>query len=144
MEKTQTYQNHVRWYPLVHFVIVPLLILNFFWQIAMLWQAPSWDRAESVVMAVVLFLIIFAARTQALKAQDRLIRLEEQLRYHKVLPAEVAEKACGLATGHIIALRFASDDELADLVQRALNGEFGKTKEIKLAVRNWRGDYLRV
>lgn len=144
MEKTQTYQNHVRWYPLVHFVIVPLLVLNFFWQIAMLWQAPSWDRAEWVVMAVVFFLIIFAARTQALKAQDRLIRLEEQLRYHRVLPADIAERACAMPPGRIIALRFAPDDELGGLVERTLNGEFGKTREIKMAVRNWRGDHLRV
>lgn len=144
MENTQTYQNHVRWYPLVHFVIMPILLLNLVWQIAMLWQAPSWDRAVSVIMAIVFGLIMFAARTQSLVNQNRLIRLEEQLRYLKVLPPDLAERACTLATGRIIALRFAPDDELPGLVERTLNGEFGKTKEIKLAVKNWRGDHLRV
>lgn len=144
MENTQTYQNHIRWYPLVHFIIIPLLFLNLIWQSVMLYRAPSWDRAESVLMAVVFGLIMFAARTQSLTAQDRLIRLEERLRYYKLLPPEVAEKACGLGTGHIIALRFAPDDELHGLVERALGGEFNKTKEIKLAVKNWRGDHLRV
>ena len=144
MEQTQTYQNHIRWYPLVHFIIIPLLFLNLIWQSVMLYQAPSWDRGVSVVMAVVFGLIMFAARTQSLTAQDRLIRLEEQLRYYKVLPPEVAEKACGLRTGHVIALRFAPDDELHGLVERTLNGEFNKTKELQLAVKNWRGDHLRV
>jgi hypothetical protein len=144
MEKTQTYQNHVRWYPLVHFIIVPLLFLNLFWQIAMLWQTPSWDRAEGLLLAVVLGLIIFAARTQALTAQDRLIRLEERMRYQRVLTGELAARACEMPAGRIIALRFAPDDELSGLVERTLNGEFNKSKEIKLAVKNWRGDHLRV
>ena len=144
MTEQQTYKNHVRWYPLVHFVIMPLLVFNLIWQIVLLWQERTWDRGEGVLMAVVFGLIVFTARIQAMRVQDRVIRLEEQLRYRGILPADLAEKARGLKTGEIIALRFAHDDELADLVKRTLEGEFGKTKEIKMAVRNWRGDYHRV
>lgn len=144
MSEQQTYKNHVRWYPLVHFVVVPLLILNVIWQIVMLWQAPNWDRGWSVVMGVVFFLIVFSARIQAMRVQDRVIRLEEQLRYRGILPADLAERACGLKIGQMIALRFAHDDELAELVKRVLEGEFAKPREIKLAVKNWRGDHLRV
>ena len=73
-----------------------------------------------------------------------MIRLEEQLRYRGILPPDLAEKAEGLRTSEMIALRFADDDELADLVLRTLNGEFQKTRDIKLAIKNWRGDHLRV
>lgn len=144
MAEQQTYKNHTRWYPLVHFVIMPLLLFNLIWQIVFLWQERTWDRGESVLMAVVFGLIVFTARIQAMRVQDRVIRLEEQIRYRAILPADLADRARGLKTGEIIALRFAHDDELADLVKRTLDGEFGKTKEIKMAVKNWRGDYHRV
>lgn len=144
MAETQNFQNHVRWYPLVHFFISPLLFLNFFWQIFRLYQEQSWDRAESLMLAVVLLMMSVAARLQVLKAQDRIIRLEEKLRYLEILPADLAGKAAALRTGQMLALRFASDAELPELVRRTLNGEFKDGKEIKLAVKNWRGDYLRV
>ena len=144
MTETQNFQNHVRWYPLVHFVISPLLFLNLFWQIYRLYQEQTLDRAESLMMAVVFLMMSVAARLQALKAQDRVIRLEEQLRYRDILPLDLAEKASALRTGQMTALRFASDAELPELLQRILNGEFANNKEIKLAVKNWRGDYLRV
>ncbi len=85
-----------------------------------------------------------AARMQALKAQDRVIRLEERLRYNAMLPKDLAEKASNLKTGQMISLRFASDEELPELVQRTLNGEFANGKDIKLAIKNWKSDYLRV
>lgn len=144
MSEKQTYQNHTRWFPLVHFVLTPLLLFHLIWQIVMLYYYPSWDRTESVLFAVTLILLSLAARMQALKAQDRVIRLEERLRYKELLPKDLAEKAAHLKTSQLIALRFASDEELPELVQKTLTGEFKNTKEIKLAVKNWRGDYLRV
>jgi hypothetical protein len=144
MADTQNFRNHTRWFPLFHFVIFPLLVFNLVWQSVRLYQEPSWDRAEWVLMAVVFILMILAARLQALRAQDRLIRLEERLRYARLLSPELAAKASDLRTGEIIALRFASDDELPDLAARAVKGEFGSPKEIKLAVKKWRADHLRV
>ncbi len=144
MAETQNFQNHARWYPLVHFVIAPLLFINFFWQIFRLYQEPSWDRAESAMMAIVFLMLSVAARFQALKAQDRVIRLEERLRYKELLSPDLADQALALRTGQMLALRFASDAELPELVRRTLNGEFKSNKEIKQAVKNWRGDYLRV
>ncbi len=144
MAETQNYQNHVRWYPLVHFFLTPILLFNLVWQAVRLYQEPNWDRAENLLMAIAFLALSVAARLQALKAQDRVIRLEEQLRFQKVLPNDLAEKAAHLKTGQMIALRFASDAELPEIVQKTLNGEFKTTKEIKLAIKNWRGDYLRV
>ena len=143
MAKTQNYQNHVRYFPLVHFVITPLLVFNLIWQSVRLYQEPSWDRGENLLMAVVFILISLAARIQVLRVQNRVVRLEESLRYKELLPPDLAFQAEQLPTSTKIALRFASDEELPALVQRAINGEFKDSKEIKLAVKNWRGDYQR-
>ena len=143
MEKQQTYQNHVRWYPLVHFVIIPLLLVNLGWQIYMLTQERTLDRAEMLLLAILFVLISTAARLQPLKVQDRIIRLEERLRYYKLLPHDLAEKASQISTGKMIALRFAPDDELPELVGRILDGKLNSGKEIKAAIQNWRGDHLR-
>jgi hypothetical protein len=144
MQKTQTFENHARYYPLVHFILVPILGFNVIWQSVRLYQEPNWDRVENILMAFAFIILTVAARLQALKAQDRVIRLEETLRYAKLLTPDLAAKASDFATGNIIALRFASDEELSELVARTLNNEFQNPKELKRAIKNWRGDYLRV
>lgn len=148
MADTQTYSNHTRWYPLFHFVVVPLLALNFLSHLVRLFLAPPESGRKIlafwVLLSITLILLALASRLMALKAQDRTIRLEERLRYREVLSPELAKRASDLPVSQIIALRFASDEELAGLVERTLNGEFAKTKDIKQAIKNWRGDYLRV
>lgn len=143
MAETQNYQNHVRWNPFIHFVVTPLLLVNLVWQIVRLYQDFSWDRANGLFVAFILVLLSLGARLQALIVQNRLIRLEESLRYHKLLPPDLAFQAEQLPTSMKIALRFASDEELPELATRAISGDFKTPKEIKLAVKNWRGDYLR-
>jgi hypothetical protein len=143
MAETQNYSNHVRWFPLVHFVIQPLLVINLLCHLVRLVMAPSWERGFWALLSVVLILMVIAARLQALQVQNRLIRLEEKLRYLQLLSPELAAKAEGLSVGQIIALRFASDAELPEMVERTLRGEFARGKDIKLAIKNWRGDYLR-
>jgi len=88
--------------------------------------------------------MILAARSQALRVQDRLIRLEEKLRYKELVTAELAARASKLSLGQLIALRFAADEELSELLARACDNEFATPKEIKQAVKNWRADYHRV
>ena len=148
MAEQQTYANHVRWFPLFHFVVVPLLFLNLLSHIVRLFlAAPESGRktlAFWTLLSFVFILMATAARLQAIKVQDRVIRLEERLRYKENLSPELAAKAANLTIGQIVALRFASDGELAGLVERTLNGEFAKPKDIKLAVKDWRGDNLRV
>jgi Family of unknown function (DUF6526) len=144
MAETQNYQNHVRWYPLVHFFLTPIFLFNIIWQAVRLYQEPNWDRAESLLLAIAFIGLQVAARLQALKAQDRVIRLEERLRYREILPADLATQTENLKIGQILALRFASDEELPELVRKTLSGELKTNKEIKQAIKNWRGDYLRV
>ncbi len=144
MAATQNYSNHTRWYPLFHFVVVPLLTLNFLSHLVRLIMAPSWTMAFWTLLSITLILLALASRLQSLTAQDRVIRLEERLRYREVLSAELAARFDDLKIGQIIALRFASDAELGGLVERTLNGEFAKPGDIKKAIKDWRGDYLRV
>ena len=76
--------------------------------------------------------------------QDRLIKLEMKLRLERVLPDDLRARADNLELGQLVALRFASDEELPDLVRRALDGDFATTTDIKKAITNWQGDDLRV
>ncbi len=140
----QTYSNHTRWFPLFHFFLMPLLVIHFLCHLVRLFMAPSWERGFWTLFAFVIVLIPLVARLGAMRVQDRVIRLEERLRYREVLSQELAERSRSLRLSQIIALRFASDEELPGLVERTLNGEFEKTKDIKLAIKNWRGDNLRV
>jgi hypothetical protein len=107
-------------------------------------MAPSWALFFWVLLSVTLILLALSARLMALKAQDRLIRLEERLRYQQLLTSDLLAKTNALTPGQMIALRFASDEELPELVERTLTGEFAKSKEIKMAIKNWRADHHRV
>jgi hypothetical protein len=80
------------------------------------------------------------ARSFALKAQDRAIRAEEQLR-HYVITGKLLDPR--LTVKQIIGLRFASNEELVALAQRAADQNLS-TKDIKQAVKNWRPDTYRV
>lgn len=144
MNETQNYSNHARYFPLVHFVLFPILTFNLIWQSVKLYLEPSWDRAEMLVMAFAFIGLNVAARLQALRAQDRVIRLEESLRYQRTLQGELAAKADDLRLSQKIALRFASDEELGDLVERITGGELETPKQIKLAIKRWRPDHTRV
>jgi hypothetical protein len=143
-EPTQTYQTHVRYHPPFHFVLLPLLLINLLWAILSLTQHFGKAEVKDLLVAILLAVIGFLARGSALKAQDRVIRLEERLRYQQVLSADLAHRAEALQTSQLIALRFASDAELPGLVQQTLEGKLANAKEIKQAIQHWRGDYLRV
>ena len=143
-ETQQTYANHRRWHPPFHFFVMPVLAINFIWSIVDCVMDPGWNQARWIVVSAALVGLGFLARTNALKVQDRIIRLEEKLRYQQLLPADLAGQVAGLRVGQIIALRFASDQELEGLVRQVLGGRLTKSSEIKKAIRNWRGDTFRV
>jgi hypothetical protein len=64
-------------------------------------------------------------------------------RYFELTGESFSKKEKQLKLGQILALRFASNDELLNLIEKAINENLSK-KEIKLAVKDWQGDYLRV
>ncbi|MDQ3650001.1 MAG: DUF6526 family protein [Acidobacteriota bacterium] len=141
---TQTYSNHTRWHPPFHFFLAPVMLINLIWAIVLFFRSPGWTEGWWVVMSLALVVLASLVRLNPLKAQDRIIRLEEQLRYQQVLPADLARQAPKLTRGQIVALRFASDEELPELIRQVLDGRLTKSSDIKKAIRNWRGDTLRV
>lgn len=143
-EETQSYANHTRWHPPFHFVLFPILLLHFLYAAYRLYQTPDFMHVEALLLSFGLLLLMLLVRVNPLKAQDRLIRLEEQLRYQRVLPADLAARAAQVPVRFMVALRFASDEELANLVQQVLDRKFEKTAEVKKAIKVWRGDYFRV
>ena len=140
----QNYQNHRRYHAPFHFILAPLLFLHLIYTIVRVVQEPALDRAENVLLALVLIGILLIARMNALKVQDRVIRLEEQVRYSRLLPKDLAFQAENMPLKQILAMRFASDAELPALIARALGGETQKPDDIKRSVNNWRADELRV
>jgi hypothetical protein len=143
-QETQTYANHVRRHAPYHFVLGPIMLLHFLYSAYRLYQMPDVAHAETLLLAFGLLLMVFLVRINPLRAQDRIIRLEEQLRYQRLLPAELAAQAGQLPARFIVALRFASDAELPGLVHEALAGKFTKPDEVKRTIKNWRADLLRV
>jgi hypothetical protein len=141
---TQNYSNHQRYLPYFHFFVLPILGANFVISAVRLFRDPSFDTTWTMLVALALVLGIFAARAMPLRAQDRVIRLEERNRLAALLPADLKNRLDDLTTSQLIALRFAPDDEVPELSRRALSGELRTAAEIKRAVKNWRADHLRV
>jgi hypothetical protein len=120
------------------------MLLHFIYTAYRLYQTPDFAHAEALLLAFGLILLALLVRINPLRAQDRVIRLEEQLRYQRLLPAELAAQAGQLPARFVVALRFASDEELPGLVHETLAGKFAKPDEVKRAIKNWRTDLLRV
>jgi type VI protein secretion system component VasK len=144
----QDYATHRRFVPGFHFVAFGILVINLIWQLFRLVRGlpgvPLFDRLVGVAVAVALVLLAWYARTFPLRAQDRIIRLEEALRMERLLPPDLRGRIGELTTGQLIALRFASDEELPELTRAVLDGEIKGREEIKKKVRSWRADDLRM
>ena len=144
----QNYANHAKFVPGFHFVTFGILVINLIWSLVRLfWGLPGVpypDRLLNVAVAVALGLLAWYLRTFPLKAQDRVIRLEETLRLERLLPADLKPRIGDLRPSQLIALRFASDEELPDLTRAVLAGEVTGSDEIKKRVRNWRADDFRM
>jgi len=87
--------------------------------------------------------MFFSVRVQILTVQDRVIRLEMRQRFRSVLAADIANRASALPLRQVIALRFASDEELPSLVSDVMSGQLTAPKDIKQKVRDWQADHLR-
>lgn len=140
----QTYANHTRWQPPFHFFVLPVMLINFIWSIAQFVITPGKNSAWWLMVSLALLILTVFVRTNSLRVQDRIIRLEEKLRYQQLLSPAVVPHTTALTPAQIVALRFAADEELEELVSAVTSGKLVKPKEIKLAIKNWRADTFRV
>jgi uncharacterized membrane protein YciS (DUF1049 family) len=140
----QNLKNHMRFVPLYHFFALPILLINFGTRVYF-WIKAGFGLSHffPILLAAALFLGVLYARLFALSVQDRLIRLEERLRYERVLPEELRWRADELTVNQFVSLRFASDDELPALMKKVLDERVTNRKAIKQSIKNWRPDYLR-
>lgn len=144
--KQQNYQNHTRYYPFHHFIITPLTLVILGWTVVKSDFSSSESTSESVYQLLIAFVLVLfplLARLYALKLQNRIILNEMRNRYFHLTRLPFTEKENLLKLGQIIALRFASDGELLELMDKSIEKGLSP-KEIKLQIKNWKGDYRRV
>ena len=141
-EQVQNFKNHGRFVPLYHFVTGFAVITILGGSIVNLIHADAhshYAAALLVVVSLVLISLFWYGRAFALRAQDRAIRSEENFR-HFILTGKPLDSR--LRMSQIISLRFASDGEFPELAKKAVEENMSQ-KEIKMAIKNWKGDYNR-
>jgi hypothetical protein len=142
-QTAQTYANHTRWDPAYHFFVVPVAGINVVVTIWNLIKSPSLAAGWFVILAIAAVVAVLKLRIYPIKAQDRIIRLEERLRLGQLLAGPLRSRIGDLTEGQLVGLRFASDGDVPVLVEKALGSGMSQ-KEIKQAVASWRADYFRV
>lgn len=145
----QTFATHAKYVPGFHFVTFGILAVNFLWSVyRAIWPfepiMPIYDRLLAVLVAVALMLLAWYLRVFPLRAQDRVIRLEERTRLERLLPPDLRGRIGELSTGQLIALRFAGDAEVVELTRMVLDQKITGQKDIKQKIRDWRADHLRM
>jgi hypothetical protein len=153
---TQTFENHRRVVPGFHMVTFFLLVLNLIGAVVSLVRSPSILTDSYVLLSVAAGLLFVYVRQFATSNQDRIIRLEMATRFQRLAPdlVRAAECACPqpvdgtsdrqFTIGQLVALRFASDEELPGLARQVLANKVTDGNQIKRMVKNWRADYARV
>jgi hypothetical protein len=140
---TQSFANHTRFDPPFHFFLLPLGLVAIILSVIRIIHRPTLASTLLLILAIGFVMIAAKTRGYSLRVQDRVIRLEERLRLAMLMPEAGRARIGELTESQLIALRFASDDELPGLAMRALN-EGLTSKQIKKSIESWRGDYFRV
>lgn len=141
--KPQNYSNHRRFVPMFHFFALPILgVLLPLYAAVHIVRHPGLRSLVLLATAFALAALCLSARTFAVAVQDRVIVLEEKLRFGKLLSADLQALAAKLSDDQIIGIRFASDGELPDLVRKAAEQNLSRD-QIKQAVQQWRADKRR-
>jgi hypothetical protein len=139
----QSFQAHAKWVPAFHFFVLPVLLINIGFQIYWCAKAFTMSGVVSVLVAAALFVGIGTARGMVLKVQDRVIRLEERVRFERVLPADLHLRIGEFTIDQLVALRFASNAELPELARKVLDEKLNDRKAIKQIIKTWRPDFAR-
>jgi hypothetical protein len=143
MAEAQNFKNHTKLVPPFHYFVLPVLVLNLGWTVRNVIHAFNADNEMQVLLAVALLLGFGLTRNFALRVQDRVIRLEMQLRLERLLSAEMRARIPEFSVGQLVSLRFASDAELPALARKVLDEKLENRAAIKKQVTDWQTDNLR-
>jgi uncharacterized membrane protein YciS (DUF1049 family) len=144
MPAEQTFANHTRYFPPFHFFVMPVMLGNLIWHIY--WVIKGGVTPAGILgclFALALILGFLSCRLFSLTVQDRVIRLEETLRYVRLLPSDLQSRIGEFTVAQMVSLRFASDAELPGLARKVLDEKMAARKPIKQLVRSWKPDNLR-
>ena len=140
---TQNFANHRRYDPAWHFVGAMIVLLGVIVAAVHAVREAAWYNWWMVVYTIGVMLVVFRARAQTLRVQDRVIRLEMRLHLKEVLAPALAARIGELSVGQLVGLRFAGDAELPGLVERCLSGQLADREAVKKDIKNWQADWLR-
>lgn len=144
--KNQNFENHRKFTPLHHFIFSPLALC------AIIYSCVQYVKSDTnqeiwiflTLISILLTILGIMVRAQyGLKNQNRIIRLEMRLKYYQLTNQSFDALEKKLELDQIFALRFASDDELVDLINKAIAEKLSPT-EIKKSIKNWNPDFMRV
>jgi hypothetical protein len=142
----QNYSNHARYYTPHHFIFYPVIAIFIFLSARCIFQYPE-DRLIWVAVTIIFIMITWASymmrQHYALTVQNRVVRLEMRLRYSQLTNQRFEPIETKLSFGQIAALRFASDEELIDLIQRVVHEDLSPSI-IKKSIKQWLPDHMRV
>lgn len=143
---TQNYKNHIRFYPPHHFVFYPLTLIllgvSLYFSFQMKEQKIIWIFM-SVLIMIIIWLAFMLRQHYALTLQNRIVRLELRYRYFVLTGERLEIFEEKLSDSQIFSLRFSSDEELPELVKKALTENLSGDS-IKKSIKNWKADHQRV
>lgn len=134
----QTYANH-RHRPTLWLIIALLAVIGLVMSVFLMLLRPAIVTLAPVLIALALILTVWMVRQYALRLQNRIIRLEMQVRLARLGRAADGDR---LSVPQLVALRFASDQEIGSILDKALADKL-EPDQIKRAVSNWQGDHMR-
>jgi len=143
-------QNSARYYPLHHFVLLPLTLLMVGYTIRR-YVGVAGDDSEiarlwfSLAAVTLLFFatLVMLRQHYALTLQDRVARLEVRQRYFEVSGQRFAPLEKELTLKQILTLRLAGDQELAALAQATAREKLDP-KAILARINDYQFDAMRV
>jgi hypothetical protein len=89
---TQNFENHAKFVPAFHVVILGIFTINLGWSFYRMAHAFSVESVILLLLAVAFILLALYSRMLALTVQDRVIRMEMRLRMLRVPPGALSAR----------------------------------------------------
>jgi hypothetical protein len=142
----QNYKNHIRYYTQHHFVFYPVAGAIFGACVAFGFKSEEYKLlwfTMALIVILMIWLSFMLRQHYALGNQNRIARIEMRFRYYRLTQKRLEDIEQQLSFSQLLALRFASDEELVHLIDRAIKEDL-TPDEIKRSIKNWLPDYMRL